>query len=395
MGESIIKTLSDLYATQAAYASADANYITGILRTACGIGALIYIFGQLVLQISSNQEINFLPFLRPFVIMLVLPFSGQISTAIDGIGTQIQSRFNAGSKNIAAQVKAVNDQMKKKVDEKWQNIRDDPKAYKAVFGTEKADDESGFFGESLTNMNITIAQAQESFKFQMYALIQELLLALMYVAEAILFLFSIMYRLVLRMGFPIAICLCLFPGFTSNLANWFGKYINFALLPAVAAMYTNICFKILLQYLNNYNASEALAQMGGETAQPEYMGLAFIAILIMCLLGYTQIPSMTAMLVSVGGVGAIAAVASRTATNVANRGIKTGDKLTNSISKSGESFGNIVGGYGKSAITGATVGAIYGKSQETGAIKTAKNIVKGATVGGVLGMVERFQKKGK
>ena len=94
MGESIIKTLSDLYATQAAYASADANYITGILRTACGIGALLYIFGQLVLQISSNQEINFLPFLRPFVIMLVLPFSGQISTAIDGIGTQIQSRFN-------------------------------------------------------------------------------------------------------------------------------------------------------------------------------------------------------------------------------------------------------------------------------------------------------------
>jgi hypothetical protein len=190
MGESIIKTLSDLYATQAAYASADANFITGILRTACGIGALLYIFGQLILQISSNQEINFLPFLRPFVIMLVLPFSGQISTAIDGIGTQIQGRFNAGSKNIAAQVKAVNDQMKKKVDEKWQNIRDDPKAYKAVFGTEKADDESGFFGESLTNMNITIAQAQESFKFQMYALIQELLLALMYVAEAILFCFQ-------------------------------------------------------------------------------------------------------------------------------------------------------------------------------------------------------------
>jgi hypothetical protein len=290
-------------------------------------------------------------------------------------------------------VKVVNEQMKKRVDEKWQNIRDDPKAYKAVFGTERADDETGFFGESLTNMNITIAQAQESFKFQMCALIQELLLALMYVAEAILFLFSIMYRLVLRMGFPIAICLCLYPGFTANLANWFGKYINFALLPAVAAMYTNICFKILLQFLNNYNSSEALAQMGAETAQPEYLGMAFIAVLFMCLLGYTQIPSMTAMLVSVGGVGAISAMSTRTALNAANRGIKGGDNVSKTLSNKANSFGNTVAGYGTSANSGALVGGIYGKNQGTGALTTAKNIFKGASVGGVLGMVDRFKSK--
>ena len=393
MGESIITTLNTIYSTQASSASADAAYIAGIVRIASGIGALLYIFGHLVTQIASNQEINFMPFLRPFIILMIIPFSGAITTAIDGVGNQIQARFNSGSKNIAVHVTAINTAMKTKVDQKWEDIRNNPEAYKAVFGTDKTADEAAYFGfgETITSLKISIAQAQESFKFQMFALIQEILLALMYIAEAALYLFSIMYRLVLRMGFPIAVCLCIFPGFTSNLAHWFGKYINFALLPAVASMYTNICFKLLLTYLQNYNTAEALADMGAETAQPEYMGLAFIAIMIMCLLGYTQIPSMTSMLISVGGVSAIAAAATRTAQNYGNKGIKAGDNVAGKISSGSAT----VSSYSKAGASGAMQGAIQGASISGNTVSKVGNVMKGAVAGGALAMADKFKNGAK
>lgn len=392
MGESIMTTLNTIYSTQASSASADATYIAGIIRIAAAIGALLYIFSHLISQIASNQEINFLPLLRPFIILMIIPFSGSITTAIDGVGNQILARFNSGSKNISAQVAAVNNEMKKRVDEKWDLIRSDPTAYKAVFGTDKSEDDAAYFGlgASITNLKIVLSKAQESIKFEMYALIQSILLALMYMAEAILYLFSIMYRLVLRIGFPIAVCLCIFPGFTSNLAHWFGKYINFALLPAVASMYTNICFKLLLTYLTNYNANEVLAQMGAETAQPEYMGLAFIAIMIMCLLGYTQIPSMTAMLISVGGVGAIAAAATRTAQNYGNKGMTAGVATGDKMYDKGKKVGDAINSYAQAGTSGGVKGAIAGASMSGGVGTQIANTVKGATFGAISGISANY-----
>ena len=50
---------------------------------------------------------------------------------------------------------------------------------------------------------------------------------------------------------------------------------------------------------------------GSEAQQPEFLGLAYIALLVMLLIGYVQVPSMTQMIVSVGGVGAMVQGASR------------------------------------------------------------------------------------
>ena len=70
--------------------------------------------------------------------------------------------------------------------------------------------------------------------------------------------------------------------------------------------------------------------MGVETQQPEFLGLAFIGLLFLSLIGYIQVPSMTAMLINVGGVGSIVQGATRTIQN-------TGKVTTNAIKKSTES----------------------------------------------------------
>jgi energy-coupling factor transporter transmembrane protein EcfT len=341
MGDSIINLLEQMYATQVPNASTQAATIAGYMQTVCGIGALLYIFGNIVNQIATNQEINFIPFLRPFVIIMLISFSGTFSNAIDGVGNTIRGLFNKNNNNISAHVKVINEKMEKLIKEKWDLIKSDPVAYEAYFGRTLEQDEAGTFGAFGNKISVRIAQASDEIENQIYKIIQNILLVLMYLAEAILLLFSIMYRLVLRMGFPIAITLTLFPGFTQNLANWFGKYVNFALLPAIAAMYSNICFKFLETYLDSYNPQEVLAQMGAETAQPGYLGLAFIGIMIMCLIGYTQIPSMTSMLVTVGGVGNIAQNAVRSGRNMAGTSIAAG-KTTGSVAVAGaEKLGHI------------------------------------------------------
>lgn len=378
LGENLIKVISDIYTQSLPLASSDATIIAGYVRVASGCGALIYIFWQLVSKISTNKEIDFLPFLRPFIVWMIIYYSGDIANAIDGIGDQVRARFTNSSTNISNQIMAVNTKMKEKVDQKWQEIRNKPEAYKALFGTSYEEDTSGIFGETLTNLKISIAQVQESIKYQLLAFLQEVLLAIMFVAEAILLLLSVMYRLVLRMGFPIAVALTIFPGFTGNLVHWAGKYLNFALLPAVAAMYSKVCFGLILTYLNNYSAPDALAEMGAEAAQPEYLGLAFIAIIFMCLLGYLQVPSMCEMLISIGGVSAITAVATRNAAIGAYSGIQVGGGIANSA----VNVANKVEGYASAAHRGAIDGAKSGYTIKTAEGNTsARSVISGAFIG--------------
>jgi hypothetical protein len=390
LGENLIKVISDIYTQQVPVASSDATIIAGYVRVASGCGALLYIFWQLVSKISTNKEIDFLPFLRPFIVWMVIYYSGDIANAIDGIGNQVRSRFTNSASNISTQIQAVNAKMKEKVDQKWLDIRNNPEAYKAIFGTEYADDNTGFFGETLTNLKITIAQVQESIKYQLLAFLQEVLLAIMFVAEAILLLLSVMYRLVLRMGFPIAVALTIFPGFTGNLVHWVGKYLNFALLPAVAAMYSKVCFGLILTYLNNYSAPDALAEMGAEAAQPEYLGLAFIAIIFMCLLGYLQVPSMCEMLISIGGVSAITAVATRNAAIGAYSGIQVGGGLANSAVNAA----NKVDGYVSAAHRGAIEGAKSGYTIKTAeGNSSVRSVISGAFMGSASKVYEKFKGK--
>ena len=90
MGEGIFKIIFDIYANQATIAQTYANLIEPKVRLIAGIGALVYIFGKLIIQIANNQEIDFFPFLRPFAILLLIPLSPQICSAIDSFGEEVR-----------------------------------------------------------------------------------------------------------------------------------------------------------------------------------------------------------------------------------------------------------------------------------------------------------------
>jgi len=300
--ESLITIINELYEKQIPMATTMSESIEKYVRAFAAIGALIYIFGKVIIQIANNQDIDIFSLLRPFVIFLLINSSSSICNALDSFGTLVRNQVNSGNLQIAERVAALNEKIQEKIDKKWDEIRNNPELYKDAFGTERESDRL-LNTDFVIDFKIAFAKAEESIKFQILSVVQTILLALMYIAESCLLLMSISYRLVLRMGFPITIALTIFPGFTQAFANWVGRYVNFAILPAVAAMYSSISFSLVETYLSYYNPEEAVQGLGAEMQQPEYLGLAFMSLLILSLIGYIQVPSMANMLVTVGGVG--------------------------------------------------------------------------------------------
>lgn len=329
MGEGIFKIIFDIYSNQTSIAQSYAALIEPKVRLIAGIGALIYIFGRLITQISSNQEIDFLPFLRPFAVLLLIPLSPQICTALDTFGEEVRGLVAAKNTSIATRVQEQSALIEQLVEKKWEEIGKNPEKYAAVFNSSLDEDKAGFFGDVMVDFKIGMYQFSEEFKFQMLSVFQSILLTLMQIAECALLLISIGFRIVLRIGFPITVALSIFPGFTTSLAYWFGKYINFTLLPAVAAIYSSIAFNLCNTYISTYDVEAAMATMGVETQQPEFLGLAFIGLLFLSLIGYWHVPSMTAMLINVGGVGPIIQNATRTIQN-------SGNLTTGAVKKSSE-----------------------------------------------------------
>ena len=142
MGEGIFKIIFDLYTNQASIAQTYANLIEPKVRLIAGIGALVYIFGKLITQIANNQEIDFFPFLRPFAVLLLIPLSPQICSAIDGFGEEVRSLVNNQNENIATKVQQQTEKIEKLVEKKWEEIGKNPEKYAAVFNSNLNEDKS-------------------------------------------------------------------------------------------------------------------------------------------------------------------------------------------------------------------------------------------------------------
>jgi len=395
------KTLLGLYADMTASTMDITALIESKIRAVAGIGALVYIFSRLVPQVMRSEPIDFFPYLRPFMLMVLIGLSPRICNGIDKLGESIRTAVEGQNGTLYEKIAEQTKLLQQTVDAKWQEIGEHPELFRQVDPSFDPD----AFGSSL---KLSFAEYSEKFKYELLSYTQDILLALMQLAECILFLISFTYRLVLRMGAPIAIALAVFPGMSNNIAEWFGKYINYTLLPTVATIYSSIAFKVTLKYLSYYDPKTiVLGNAGGAEAHtPEYMGLAFIGILIMCLIGYCQVPSMTNMLVTVGGVGAMVqgatslakAGAGKVAAPAAKPLRAAATQISSSVTSVARLGGNMAAGVARSPFTmaahvaggvarGARAGAASGGSAFRRGVKGVAGGVAGAVIGTGAGAV--------
>ncbi|TAE39249.1 MAG: hypothetical protein EAZ70_07020 [Runella slithyformis] len=384
MNFDILKILEYVYQSTLTSSNGAAEKIEVSIRAAAGIGALVYIFSRLIGQISRNEPIDFFPYLRPFLLVLLIASAPKMCDAMDAFGKKTVGLINASNGNLYEKVKKNTEMIQKKIRGKWDEIGTNPQRYKEMFGGDLNEDREALVGLGSVGVDFKIGfqQFSEEFKFQILSALQDVLMAIMHLAEAILFLISICYRLVLRMGAPIAFVLAIFPGFTQNIASWFGSYINYTLMPTVAALYSSIAFAASDAYLSAYDPATAVQSGGAEAQQPEYLGLAYIALLVMFLIGYFQVPSMTNMLVTVGGVGAMV----QGATRMANQTL--GNAASSTAQGMAGAGTRILRDSGAASLDGlSNIPKNVSAGIQRGADQGAANGPAGKVVGGVIGGV--------
>lgn len=322
MLQDIITLIKAQYAEMLAsgnlFGSASSAYgmISQQVRAVAGIGALIYIFSRLVGQIMRGEPIDFLPMLRPFFIVMLIALVPSLCNVIDRLGDRLVQGSEVGNQTLFKRIETQEALLKNAISKKWDKKAEE-NALKAstIPKQDEYVDEMGNKYSSSTDVGASFteivsdqfAEWADYIKAWLLSLIQDILLIMMQVAEAALLLISIGYRIILRLAAPVAFACAIFPGMTSAMSEWFAKYINYTLMPFVASIVGKIAFAFTFKYLYAYTQyfdSYGL-KTGADNTDPTLMGVAFIGLLCCCLVLFFQVPSLTNMFVTAGGVGAM------------------------------------------------------------------------------------------
>ena len=359
-----LQTIVDLIWQQ--YTAVKAGIINDIftslsqqVRLVAGIGALVYIFSSMIGQIARGETIDFFPYLRPFLLVGMIALAPSLCDIMDKMGRDLYDASEQGNMDLSRRIEKQEDLMRQAVQTKHTKKANNPAVsitpavvtgFGSFAGTAPLlQDNGNSFSDGFEELGSKI-------KAWLLSLIQDILLILMQIAEAALILISIGYRLILRVAAPIVFVAAIFPGMSGGMAEWFSKYINYTLMPFVATIVGKVAFKFTLEYLTQYTNSlngSFTPGIGADAVDPTLMGIAFIGMLACCLVLFAQVPSLTQMFVTAGGVGAMVSGA----TGMLSRGADAAGSVVKPVVKGGAALTAMttvgVAGYALGGIGGA------------------------------------------
>lgn len=337
--------------------------ISEIGRALAGIGGLVYIGKSIIGQIARNESINFIPLVRPLFFILAIAWSSEICDNIDSITGLISKDGSKSVESMKAEYAKMDKKMENMITAKWNKINTDQATYDAEYG-------DGAFAEDGSGLGLSkdFAVGFGRMKDQFIAGILDVLTTVMqwinYLAFMAMYIISFLFRICLRAIAPIAIGIAIFDGFSNNAIEWLGKYINYALLPAIANVYGALSMRMLTGMMDSFTTAGVI---GNENAKNVSMsvatfGGAYVAILAILLVGWFFIPTIANMVVSVGGSSAaVQGFAARSAalSSAAGKGVS-------SAGKGGMMAGGGIAGAGKGLVSGFKSTDSQGNSQQGG-----------------------------
>jgi type IV secretory pathway VirB6-like protein len=248
---------------------------------------------------------------------------------------------------------------------KWANIAKNEKDYNAQFG-DGAYASTTFDWER--NVVIGVSKFKDDFVAGLLDVITEILQWINYFAFMVMYLMSFLFRICLRAVAPIAIGIAIFDGFSNNAVEWLGKYINYALLPAIANLYGAISFNILTKMMITLTSAGIVGDENAKNTSYDIttMGAVYVAVLVVLIIGWFFIPTIANMVVSVGGSSAAAqGFAARSA--ALGAGATAGTKMAarGGVITSGAITGGIKEGYA-GAVNGGKAGMSMGQNTGMG-----------------------------
>ncbi|QQV03044.1 MULTISPECIES: conjugative transposon protein TraJ [Chryseobacterium] len=304
--------------------------MAAVAKGIAGLGALFYVAIKVWQALSRAEPIDMYPLLRPFALGLCIMF---FPTIILGTINAVLSPVVQGTHTILEnQVLDLNNlQAKKDLLEREAMLRNPETAY--LVSNEEFDKKLEELGWSPGDLITMSGMYMDRFAYQTEQAIKNwfrnLLEVLFQAAALVIDTIRTFFLIVLSILGPIAFAISVWDGFQSTLTQWLTRYVSVYLWLPVADLFSSMLAKI-----QSLIIEKDIAMLADPTYIPDTSNTVYIIFMIIGIVGYFTIPTVTGWIIQAGGAG----------------------NFTRNVNQAAMKTGNIAG-----AGTGSAVGNIGGK----------------------------------
>ena len=304
--------------------------MAAVAKGIAGLGALFYVAIKVWQALSRAEPIDMYPLLRPFALGLCIMF---FPTIVLGTINAVLSPVVQGTHTILEnQVLDLNNlQAKKDLLEREAMLRNPETAY--LVSNEEFDKKLEELGWSPGDLITMSGMYMDRFAYQTEQAIKNwfrnLLEVLFQAAALVIDTIRTFFLIVLSILGPIAFAISVWDGFQSTLTQWLTRYVSVYLWLPIADLFSSMLAKI-----QSLIIEKDIAMLADPTYIPDTSNTVYIIFMIIGIIGYFTIPTVTGWVIQAGGAG----------------------NFTRNVNQAAMKTGNIAG-----AGAGSTVGNIGGK----------------------------------
>lgn len=288
--------------------------MAAVAKGVAGLGALFYVAIKVWHALSRAEPIDMYPLLRPFALGICIMF---FPTMVLGTINAVLSPVVQGTHTILEnQVLDLNDlQTKKDLLEREAMLRNPENAY--LVSDEEFDkklEELGWLPSDLATMSgMYMERGMYNIEQSVKNWFRELLEILFQAAALVIDTIRTFFLIVLSILGPIAFAISVWDGFQSTLTQWLTRYVSVYLWLPVADLFSSMLAKI--QSLIIERDIEMLAD---PTFIPDTSNTVYVIFMIIGIVGYFTIPTVTGWIIQAGGAGNFTRNVNQTAMKAGN-----------------------------------------------------------------------------
>ena len=288
--------------------------MAGVAKGLAGLGALFYVALRVWQSLSSAEPIDVFPLLRPFALGLCIMFFptmvlGTLNAVLSPvvIGTHSMLENQVLDLNVLQQQK---DQLEREA-----MLRNPENAY--LVSDQEFDkklDEMGWTPSDLVTMSGMYIERQ---MYEVQKAIRdgfrEFLEILFQAAALVIDTLRTFFLIVLSILGPIAFAISIWDGFQSTLTQWFTRYISVYLWLPVSDL-----FSAMLSKIQSLILQRDIESLSDPNFIPDSSNTVYIIFMIMGIIGYFTIPTVSGWIIQAGGAGNFIRNVNQTTTKTGN-----------------------------------------------------------------------------
>jgi len=273
--------------------------MAAVAKGLAGLGALFFVALKVWQALSRAEPIDVYPLLRPFALGLCIMF---FPTIVLGTINAVLSPIVQGTHSILEdQVLDLNDlQAKKDLLEHEAMIRNPETAY--MVSDAEFDKKLDELGWSPSDIGTMAGMYMDRQTYQIEKIIKEwfrnLLEILFQAAALVIDTIRTFFLIVLSILGPIAFAISVWDGFQSTLTQWITRYVSVYLWLPVADLFSS-----MLARIQSLIIERDIEMLADPAFIPDTSNTVYIIFMIIGIVGYFTIPTVTGWIIQAGGAG--------------------------------------------------------------------------------------------